>query len=225
LKLAFIIAVVLIGALMALKMMASIIDSPAIGSADPNPPPIQGALENQDNMEAQGTPAPTREPVTNLQSCSARALSQDLAPSIEATVIDITDGDTLTARVAGHQFRVRLWGIDAPESDQEHGDQATQALSHFVPPGDTVALYPMDVDQYDRLVAIIQTDRRDWALNVEMLAQGHAYHVNRWTSRNVDCLRQAQRLAQDSRQGVWKESPQGGIRPWEHRKHKAITSP
>ena len=219
---AFIVATLLITMLFALKMMAGIIDSPAAGSNDPASPPITGVLENRDKMEANGTPSPTREAVTSLTSCSAGALSQSLAPAIEANVTDITDGDTLTARIAGHHFPVRLWGIDAPEADQEGGPEATQALSDIVTTGDTVVLHPMDVDQYDRLVAIIQTESRDWALNVEMLAQGQAYHVDRWTSRNVDCLKQAQRLAQDTRQGVWKDSPHGGTRPWEHRKDKAM---
>lgn len=45
----------------------------------------------------------------------------------EGQVIRVTDGDTIVViNEDREQVRIRLYGIDAPESDQAFGDEATE---------------------------------------------------------------------------------------------------
>ncbi|EDI0481691.1 nuclease, partial [Salmonella enterica subsp. enterica serovar Typhimurium] len=50
--------------------------------------------------------------------------------SFEAKVVKIIDGDTITALDGQNtNIKIRLYGIDAPESKQAFGQKAKQALS------------------------------------------------------------------------------------------------
>jgi endonuclease YncB( thermonuclease family) len=87
-----------------------------------------------------------------------------LGPSLPATAADligqvsIVDGDTLDI----HGERIRLWGVDAPESTQQCrgrdgkpyrcGALAANTLDSFTT-GRTVRCTPVDGDRYGRIVA------------------------------------------------------------------------
>ena len=52
--------------------------------------------------------------------------AQQPGQTYTARVVEVTDGDTYDVRVSeGQTFTVRLWGIDAPESSQPYGSDAT----------------------------------------------------------------------------------------------------
>ena len=76
-----------------------------------------------------------------------------------ATVERVVDGDTIIARRGGEQLRVRLIGIDAPESVQPDapvecfGPEAADALERLLPAGTTVSAAHQaagPVDQFGR---------------------------------------------------------------------------
>ncbi len=78
---------------------------------------------------------------------------------IRATVERVVDGDTFIASANGQSLRVRLIGINAPESVQPdapvdcYGPEASVALGRLLPPGTTVrAAYEPGgpVDQFGR---------------------------------------------------------------------------
>ncbi len=48
---------------------------------------------------------------------------------LQGRVIAVADGDTLTLLVGVQEHRIRLGGIDAPESDQAHGTRSRAALA------------------------------------------------------------------------------------------------
>ena len=67
---------------------------------------------------------------------SAAAQSQTIA----GKVVGVSDGDTITVLDADkRQRKIRLEGIDAPESNQDFGSRAKQSLSDLVF-GKTVAV-------------------------------------------------------------------------------------
>ena len=52
------------------------------------------------------------------------------AESFTGKVVNVSDGDTITVLDAGkRQHKIRLDGIDAPESSQNFGARAKQSLS------------------------------------------------------------------------------------------------
>jgi endonuclease YncB( thermonuclease family) len=57
---------------------------------------------------------------------------QALASDYPARVVGISDGDTLTVLTAEKkQVKIRLHGIDAPETGQDYGQRAKQAASEL----------------------------------------------------------------------------------------------
>lgn len=108
-----------------------------------------------------------------------------------ATVLKVTDGDTVAVRIAGlpHPYAaifgtisIRVAGIDTPESrkppakcvtEVKRGKQATEFMRAIVKPGDRVTVDYIDRDKYFRLVGnVTLSNERDWA--VAMIEAGHA---------------------------------------------------
>lgn len=69
-----------------------------------------------------------------------------------ARVVEVVDGDTLTVRRGTADVRVRIFGIDAPESGQAYGAEARDEARRLLQ-GRDVAVRQRDVDQYERIVA------------------------------------------------------------------------
>ena len=106
-----------------------------------------------------------------ILSLSLLALSTP-ALAWEARIVDVADGDTITVEPAegGERIKIRLHGIDAPETKQPYG----QAAKGFV---NDVALYkqvevrvtPQGKDRYGRVIAVIALP--DGAILQELLLQ------------------------------------------------------
>jgi micrococcal nuclease len=100
-----------------------------------------------------------------------------------ARVIGITDGDTLTVLTAQKtKVKIRLAGIDAPESGQELGTRAKQAASELAF-GKIVTIIERDKDRYGRTVA------DDWltdgrSLNREMVRNGLAWWYRKYAAND-----------------------------------------
>ena len=129
-----------------------------------------------------------------------------------ARVVRIVDGDTLIAEVDGVEERVRLIGIDTPESvDRSRpvmcfGKEATAQLERLVPAGTPVRLV-LDVearDRYDRLLAYLYRASDGSFVNLRMVEDGYA---NQYTyPPNVEHtseLRAAASRARDRGVGLW----------------------
>lgn len=114
----------------------------------------------------------------------------------------IADGDTLVIR----DVRIRLHGIDAPESGQNCedaggksyrcGQHAALALADHI--GEApVTCEPRDTDRYGRTVAVCRKEGED--LNAWMVSQGHAIAYRRYSEEYV-LLESKARLA---KRGIW----------------------
>jgi micrococcal nuclease len=120
-----------------------------------------------------------------VAACSAPSQGSGATPSTvvapNATVIDVSDGDTIVVRVAGQRETVRLIGIDTPETKdpdepvQCFGPEATEATEALLPRGTPVRL-ERDAeprDQYGRLLAYVyRTDAM--FVNLALAEQGLA---------------------------------------------------
>jgi len=99
-----------------------------------------------------------------------------------ATVIYVTDGDTIGVKIDGVEERVRLIGIDTPETKKPNtpvqcfGPEATAFTESLLPKG-TELHVERDVearDVYGRLLAYIYRSADGLFVNMEIIGQGYA---------------------------------------------------
>jgi len=99
-----------------------------------------------------------------------------------ATVIYVTDGDTIGVEIDGVEERVRLIGIDTPETKKPNtpvqcfGLEATAFTKSLLPVG-TALHVERDVearDVYGRLLAYIYRSADGLFVNMEIIGQGYA---------------------------------------------------
>ena len=127
----------------------------------------------------------------------------------------VADGDSIEMKQSGRTIRIRLYGIDAPELNQDHGPEARDWLADRLL-GKTVRIETQDIDQYERLVALVFID--DAPINQALVSAGQAWVYERYCS--IDLCRQMQRDEREARQkklGLWgkKDKP---TPPWRWRR-------
>ena len=134
-----------------------------------------------------------------------------------ARVVHVCDGDTVWVRTwYARRFKVRLLGIDAPESGQNFGREAENLLSRLVL-GEMVQLHAVGYDVYGRLLAAVSHQGEDVCL--KLLTEGAAWAYHRGfveiPSETGRRYRAAEKAAKTERRGLWaRPSPQA---PWEWR--------
>ena len=138
--------------------------------------------------------------------------------TVPCTITRIVDGDTIECDGA---HRVRLIGMDTPESNQRpHGTQASAALAAMAPVGSTVGLEP-DVeprDRYNRVLAYVWVGRS--MINWRMVREGWAVLLTYPPNvQYVDAFTDAERRAREEGRGLWAS---GGFdcRPVDRRGHR-----
>jgi endonuclease YncB( thermonuclease family) len=96
-----------------------------------------------------------------------------------AKVISVSDGDTIAVLTGTQQTKIRLHGIDCPESGQDFGRLAKRVTSDLCF-GKMVRVEPTDTDRYGRTVAIVYLeDGRE--LNLELIKAGVAWYFKRYS--------------------------------------------
>ena len=134
-------------------------------------------------------------------------------PPYQATVVAVHDGDTITVR-SDITTKIRLFGIDAPELKQPHGQASKQALSGMVF-GKTVTVTPANKDRYGRTVAQIKANGID--VNNRMVEMGAAWWYTDY-AKNDTVKQQLQSDAQGHKRGLWADPHP--MPPWDFRKKK-----
>ncbi len=136
--------------------------------------------------------------------------------SYTGKVVRVSDGDTCDVQLgSGQTMRVRIYGIDAPELAQAFGREARKYLDLRIFRQEVTVEKFYD-DQYGRCVGRILLDGQDIAL--ELLREGIVWHYVQYCSDQSYAI--AERLARESRKGLWQNSSAGEepIAPWEYRK-------
>lgn len=142
------------------------------------------------------------------------AQSGALAASLEsydATVISITDGDTVIVSHDGVPENIRLLDVDCPEKGQPYGQAAKRCLKDMLYLHN-VRINAKGKDRYGRtLASVVRDDGTN--VNEELLRSGYAW-VYRGRSKNAQ-LKEFERQAKLSRRGLWNDPEP--IAPWQYR--------
>jgi micrococcal nuclease len=130
----------------------------------------------------------------------------------EAVVKRVVDGDTIVVHLGGRDERVRLIGIDTPETVdprkpvQCFGKEASTHTHDLLPPG-TVVRLERDVegrDRYDRLLAYVYRVSDGLFVNLALARDGYAQMLT--IPPNVAYVEQFRGAVADARQagrGLW----------------------
>ncbi|MBI5791664.1 MAG: thermonuclease family protein [Rhodocyclales bacterium] len=145
---------------------------------------------------------------------------QILADTITGRVVGVSDGDTITVLDSDKvRHKVRLAGIDAPESKQAFGQASKKHLSDLVFDRD-VTLDCGKVDKYRREVCVVFVDSQD--ANLAQVKAGMGWWYRKYQKEQTVQQRAeyeaAEAAAIKGMVGLWQETDP--IAPWEWRKAK-----
>ncbi len=125
-------------------------------------------------------------------------------------VIGVTDGDTIKVLVNKETVKVRLEGIDAPESGQSYGKKAKEALAEIVA-GKTVTVKKTGTDKYQRTLGIVIVGDVD--ANAKLVEDGWAWHFKKYNDE--ERLAKLEDAARKLKRGLWADEKP--LAPWEYR--------
>lgn len=162
--------------------------------------------------------------MTLLVGCGAIASSDTPLPttrpdesmSVPVTVRNVVDGDTIDVQTVRGVERVRLIGVDTPETKKPRtavqcwGEEATQTMRNLVEDRDVLLEYD-DIagthDRYGRTLAYVWID--DTLINGELirLGSGRQYAYRDQNYRYRQSFEAAERTAKEHTAGLWSACP------------------
>jgi micrococcal nuclease len=129
----------------------------------------------------------------------------------DAVVVSVTDGDTIRVRLGEREEKVRLIGIDTPETHGQgglrecFGKEASRRTAELLPEGATVRLVrdAEQRDRYGRLLAYVYTSDGTF-VNLRLAEEGYAATLT--IPPNVahsDAFAAAAARAREANRGLW----------------------
>ncbi|MCO5580836.1 hypothetical protein L7F22_034709 [Adiantum nelumboides] len=170
---------------------------------------------SNDAREAAAVPLPVQDALTRWRTARRQNdnktadLVQKEIKKAGYRVFDSKDG---TGRIA-RKYRVRLRGIDAPESSMAFGPEAKAMLQSLVE-GQALHLLVYTVDRYGRIVADVFCNKG--FVQEILLKNGACWHYIAYDKRSE--LSKWEEEARRKRKGLWGEA--NAVKPWEYRQDK-----
>ncbi len=142
------------------------------------------------------------------------------AEELVGKVVKVSDGDTITIRDQNNQkYKIRMMGIDAPESHQTFGDISAQSLIELVFDKEVVVHWDKR-DKYYRILGKVIVDGKD--VNYEQLKRGLAWYYKQYEKDlsidDREKYTEAEVLAKNYNEGLWSDPK--SIPPWIFRHQK-----
>lgn len=129
--------------------------------------------------------------------------------------VGVSDGDSLLLELpGGERVRVRLFGIDAPEKDQDFALPARKKLTRLVY-DKQIRVEVQDMDKYGRYVGKVYAGAR--YVNRFMLKEGLAWLYRHYAAGD-ELLAEAESRARAAGRGIWASS--APLRPRNFRSEK-----
>lgn len=152
-------------------------------------------------------------------ACGGGDAGAPSAAPVDGRVVRVVDGDTVVLRLDGEERRVRLLGVDAPESITPGrsvecwGPQAAAAARRLMPRGARVSVATDPTqgaeDRHGRLLGEVTVAGGGGTVNVALVREGAAgVFRGDGRARLGPSLRAAEREARAARRGLW-----GSCRP------------
>jgi len=117
-----------------------------------------------------------------------------------AVATSVYDGDSVTLRFEGEDAKIktRLYGIDAPEQQQDYGKTASARLRELInqKPLEVVV---KGLDNKKRPLVVIYCNGKD--INLEMIREGMAWHYDRYD--NTPEYEATHKEAKEHKRGLW----------------------
>ena len=147
-----------------------------------------------------------------MKAIAALFLACNLLLGFSAKVVKVSDGDTITVLTQNKEsIKVRLYGIDAPETKQDFGKASKQYLSSLIV-GKIVEVKSGGQDRYGRVLGTIYLDNAD--INAKTVEEGYAWAFVKYSKIYIA----QQSKAVKNKAGLWRQKdPQA---PWDFRKAK-----
>lgn len=121
----------------------------------------------------------------------------------------VVDGDTIIVNINGKDEKVRLIGVDTPET--VHPDKPVQyfgkeasAFTKTMVSGKKVQLeYDWEKrDKYGRLLAYVYLEDGTF-LNATIIKEGYGFAYTKYPFKYLDDFRQYEKTAKESNRGLW----------------------
>lgn len=137
----------------------------------------------------------------------------EAAPNLQGQVVRVSDGDTVTLQSPNGPIKIRLAGIDAPETKMPHGPEAKAHLAALVL-GKAVLAIPQKKDRYGRTIATLMLQTKD--INLAMVQAGLAWHYKQYEREQPQAqalaYAQTEQVARAQGRGLWAEVD--AVPPW-----------
>ncbi len=149
----------------------------------------------------------------HLENISANSITAPSSDVVKYDVVRVVDGDTIIIDLDGENTKVRLIGIDTPESvhsdeskNCEFGKTASDYTKGLLSNKKISLEYDKDkYDPYGRLLAYVYLD--DNMVNYDLVVNGYAvakeYKPN---TKYADVFTYAQIEAEKAKSGMWSEN-------------------
>lgn len=143
--------------------------------------------------------------------------AKELTYETRGRIVQVTDGDTVTLLDNNNtKIKIRLAGIDAPESKMAYGPAASAHLATLVLGREVVAVVQKQ-DRYGRTIATVLRNSTD--VNLAMIEAGMAWHYKKYAREQpvAEALAyaKAEVAARAGGLGLWQDGV--ATPPWEWR--------
>lgn len=126
-------------------------------------------------------------------------------------VTEVADGDTIVVNMSGTLERIRMVGVDTPET--HHPDKPVQCFGQAASNFTTDLLNGKNVrlesdtestnrDRYDRLLRYVYTESGE-LVNLELIRQGYGFAYTSFPFTKMEEFRVAEKSAREAGHGLW----------------------
>ena len=142
--------------------------------------------------------------------------SPDFSKLTAYPVVRVVDGDTIVVSDKGKDVKVRLVGVDTPETVhprkpvEHYGKEASRFTTNLLK-GEKVYLVgeplPGALDRYGRTLAYIYRAPDGLFVNAEIIRQGYGHAYTQIPSKYMQEFKQLEQFARKAEKGLWAPVP------------------